>query len=510
MEISLKTPSITTDAGNRAKLDPALVSSDLKSLPQNDYLYTGHRVLADIEQLNQTAMDEEKLFKLLEIYRVYVLNLSKGLRGELGESPLPIAKKLLTRTTLTQQLHGELANGYKRLILQYLDVDTEKQLPSESLVTCCERAMFSLLQILTLSFLSYQPVPVRTWKELHQIYKLSHLRAFTNIGVSDIADSSKKLKIIEIYCFALLLDLSEPYTLPNGGLYRVLRLFPLWVGSLSLFDKHNLQGLRYFYSIDPDIDKGCLPFPEETPQGFLYITTDSLVHQMLGPKPPLMHPALEGNATELENITRTLLPKLIKSWTVYPVRRFHRTPATGNVDILFGLQAIHHGLSRTELEQSGRFPGHATHTWDISNESASGLGVEYHGHGIGSIQVGDLILYRETEASPEQPWHTGIIRWFNQLERSRLAMGIQRLSPGAEPGIAVRDQGDQSTRFQVIIYPSNPLLHSEATLIGPPGIFKSGRQFELTQADGSQLKIRAIKAHCVNPSIEQFSYEIMR
>jgi hypothetical protein len=228
---------------------------------------------------------------------------------------------------------------------------------------------------------------------------------------------------------------------------------------------------------------------------------------MLSPNPPLAHPSLDGKEQELAAITRSLLPKLIKSWTVYPVRRFHRTPAKGKVNILFGLQAIHHGLTSANHDQSGRFAGHILHTWDISNESASGLGVEYNGHGITSIQVGDLILYQEVDTQPEQTWQTGMIRWFNQSDRSRLAMGIQRLSPGAAPGMATRIQDDQSAHFQVIVYPSNPSLHTESSLIGPPGIFKPGRQFELEQTDGSRIKIRAIKAQCINPWIEQFSYE---
>jgi hypothetical protein len=345
-------------------------------LPRDDFLYTGHRILNDLEQFNRSSVDDELRLKLLDLYRVSVLNLAKGLRKSIGKSALPVNKKLQTELNITLDLHQQLANGYKRILLNQ-DLTENSDLSDNILITSTERAIFSLLEIITLSYLSYTPIRENVWKEMHTIFQLAHQKGFTGVEIKDVADSRKHLKILDIYLFALLLGLSEPYGLPNGSLYILIPYFHIWIGYLSLFDKNNLEGLRYTYRIDPDIDKPFLPFPEAQPEGKIYVTTDSLTHEMLGPTPPLNTPGADDAEETFKLFRRSFFPKLITSWTNYPIRRYQRNSASGEIELLSGYEnaicMLKQGNDKLSAEDKKKLQ-----LWKVKNDSATGLGVEYH------------------------------------------------------------------------------------------------------------------------------------
>ncbi|MFV2004726.1 MAG: hypothetical protein ACC650_05930 [Gammaproteobacteria bacterium] len=505
MKINLSVPPLSTDPVEFVQINPGTLASDLATLPRDDFLYSGHRILNDLEQFNRASVDDELRLKLLDLYRISILNLAKRLRQSIGKGSLPINKKLLTRQKITLDLHRQLTDGYKRILLNQ-DLSDDFDHSDNIVIVASERAVFSLLEILTLSYLSYTPVPENTWKEMHTIFQMAHKKGFTGIRIPDVADSKKNIKILDIYLFALLLGLSEPYGLPNGGLYTLLRYFHLWIGYLSLFDKNNLEGLRYFYRIDPDIDKAALPFPEAHLKGLLYVTTDSLVHQMLGPNPPIDVTEDDDGRNDSSLSIHTFFPKLISSWTKYPIRRYQRNNAKGEVELISGFKRIIHFLQHTGSELTEKQKSHIQ-IWEIQNDSATGLGIEYHGHEVKSVSVGDLVLYRTIDKETVGGWVTGVIRRFSHPGRSNLAIGIQRMPPDVHTGNLHKLSQTIEDNQPVLMYPENPMLNSEATFVTLPGIYHAGAKFHVALDNGREFEVRAIKAVQVNPVLEQFSFE---
>jgi len=506
MKINLSVPPLSTDPVEFVQINPGTLATDLATLPRDDFLYTGHRMLNDLEQFNKASVDDELRLKLLDLYRVSILNLAKGLRKSIGKSNLPVSKKLLTKLNITLDLHQQLAIGYKRILLNQ-DVTDESTDLSESIsIVSAERTLFSLLETITLSYLSYTPIRESVWREMHTIFHLAHKKGFSGVKVNDLADSSKRIKIIDIYLFALLLGLSEPYGLPNGSLHTLIPYFHIWIGYLSLFDKNNLEGLRYTYRIDPDIDKPFLPFPEIQPEGKIYVTTDSLTHEMLGPTPPLNTPGADDAEETFKLFRRSFFPKLITSWTNYPIRRYQRNSASGEIELLSGYEnaicMLKQGNDKLSAEDKKKLQ-----LWKVKNDSATGLGVEYHGHEVKSVNVGGLVLYRTEEMKAENIWVTGIIRRFHQAGRSLLTMGIQRLPPNAYTGKLSPETGEDKSSKLILMYPENSLLNSEATIIAPPGTFNPAAKFHVSLDNGREFRIRAIKTVQINPVLEQFSFE---
>jgi hypothetical protein len=509
MNINLTAPALSANPVEFVQTNPGTLASDLATLSRDDFLYSGHRILNDLEQFNRASVDDELRLKLLDIYRANIINLAKTLRNDIGNSDLPVNKKLLTRLNIGLDLHRQLADGYKRIILnQHLSEVVE---PSDNvLIIACERASFSILEIMTLSYLAYTPVPENAWKELHTIYDIANKKGFSTLSIPDEIDSSKALKISDIYLFALLLGLSEPYGLPNGSLHSLLPFFHIWIGYLSLFDKNNLDGLKYYFRIDPDMDLPFLPFPESSPVGDLYITTDLLAHQMLGPNPPLGS-IDEEDAERISNAKRKLLPKLIKSWTNYPVRRYKRNETSGQIKLVYGLPNVINLINSGS--RSGTRPDMDTmQTWKIANDSATGIGIEYTGHEVNNVHVGDIVLYKTDDMQNSDSWTTGIIRRFIHRDRSHLSLGIQRMPPNVQAGSLSMISPEEASghgKSRVLMYPENTLLNTQATIISPSGTFLPGATYDVTLDNGRKFQVRAIKARESNPMIEQFSFEYM-
>ncbi len=104
MKINLSIPPLSTDPVEFVQINPGTLASDLATLPRDDFLYTGHRILNDLEQFNKASVDDELRLKLLDLYRVSILNLAKSLRKSIGKSNLPVNKKLLTKLNITLDL----------------------------------------------------------------------------------------------------------------------------------------------------------------------------------------------------------------------------------------------------------------------------------------------------------------------------------------------------------------------------------------------------------------------
>ena len=145
--------------------------------------------------------------------------------------------------------------------------------------------------------------------------------------------------------------------------------------------------------------------------------------------------------------------------------------------------------------------------WQITNDSATGLGIEYRGHEVDSVNVGGMVLYHTNDMKPGENWVTGIIRRFTHLGRSHLSMGIQRLPPNAHTGKLFSLNDEDQLNVAILMYPENPLLNSQATIIAPPGTFNPAAEFQIALDNGREFCIRAIKTVQINPVLEQFTFE---
>ena len=93
-------------------------------------------------------------------------------------------------------------------------------------------------------------------------------------------------------------------------------------------------------------------------------------------------------------------------------------------------------------------------------------------------------------------------------------MGIQRMPPDPQTGQLERLSSDEAHvdngKQDILMYPENTLLNSQATLITPSGTFYPGATFKVYLDNGRTFNIRAIKAKESNPMIEQFTFEYLQ
>jgi hypothetical protein len=229
---------------------------------------------------------------------------------------------------------------------------------------------------------------------------------------------------------------------------------------------------------------------------------------MFGPNPPLSASNDDNAVENHELFRRSYFPKLITSWTNYPIRRYQRNSASGEMQLIAGFENAINILT-PEGNELSKEEKNLIQRWQIINDSATGIGVEYKGHEVELVNVGGLVLYRTDEMKTDDSWVTGVIRRFTQLGRSHLSMGIQRLPPDAHTGKLNSLNPDDKFSTSILMYPENPLLNSQATIIAPPNTFNPAEKFQVVLDNGREFRIRAIKTVQINPVLEQFTFEYL-
>ena len=84
MKINLSVPPLSANPIEFVEMNPGTLANDLATLPHKDFLYSGYRILNDLSQFNRASVDDELRLKLLDLYRISILNLAKRLRKSIG------------------------------------------------------------------------------------------------------------------------------------------------------------------------------------------------------------------------------------------------------------------------------------------------------------------------------------------------------------------------------------------------------------------------------------------
>jgi hypothetical protein len=124
-------------------------------------------------------------------------------------------------------------------------------------------------------------------------------------------------------------------------------------------------------------------------------------------------------------------------------------------------------------------------TWQIKDESASGLRLERVDPGAGSRVVLNQLL--GIQLADGKPFLLGTIRWLSVSTDFGLRIGVQIL-PGVPQGIAVKPSGPNANAAepftQGFLLPAFAPLQAPETLVIPVGWFKPKREMEIADRPG--------------------------
>lgn len=541
MSLALAVPNLTARGTDEIELQPQKVKLWLDELPLLNVAETGLKLFTTLSLHNRVEYDSKLRLQLLELFRYPVSQLALEFAKQYIGLPLPLSEKHKSVAEQNRQFQMEMANGYKRIALSLSASSASGSREKATQALVIQRAIRYLTGTLAVSYQTYSPSPVGTWKEIHSLY--SHAE---NLGLIDIEveDSFNKAEtacnIGHAYKQALLLDFSDPYHLPPRMVDWTHHYLDRWAPLAQLTAPTSTYHPTCQFLIDQQNDHAGIAYTTgtvpEDPKRYRILNTVELarqVHTQLtqltnGEKPPT-----EGlQEYFFQEGGQDLLRRLVNAWGVNPQRSFRRSQATDRrMEIAVGMDRINYWInggkkfvvsssfvgpvpqrtmiaSETVKQKDMQIPGRELSLWDVEDEGAGGLALSKSGQIRLHILVGDLLVTRTP--GDGNPWSVGVIRWVRSAGTSNIEIGIQHLAPRADPVVikTVNESGKESDFLPALLLPEIKPLKQPQTLITHRGVYKP--ETGVFMDNGYRLyhilPTRLIEA---SHSFEQFSFDIL-
>ena len=542
MALVLSVPNLSARNPDDMALQPPQVKKWLEDLPLLNIAETSRKLLSTLSIHNRVEFDDALRLQLLELFRTPVNQISLELAKQYIGQPLPLAEKHKTIAELNHQLQMEMANGYKRLVLnRAAKAGDRKELAMTALTI--QRAIRCLTDVLAVSYQTYSPDPPETWKEIHALYTHAEALNLADVEMDDPLNKTlSRSKISHVYKQALLLDFSDPFHLPPRMIDRVQHYLDRWASLAHLTDVAPTYNPTCQFLIDREKDRAGIVYSAETlldghsPPYRLLNTVElaRLTHTQLALLKNGQSPPPEGLQENFyQENGQDLLKRVISAWGVNPQRNFRRSHRSGHqVDIAVGLDAINYWINggrkfvvsstfvgpmpqRTLLgieekkTAAARMSEREYSTWEVEDESAGGLALSKSGQINVPVHVGDLVITRPPGIG--SAWSVGVIRWVKSAAASNVDIGIQHLAPSAEPAVikTVSEKKVESDFLPALLLPEIKPLKQPQTLIAQRGICKPG--VEIFMDNGYRLsRIAPTRLVETSHSFEQFSFDILK
>jgi hypothetical protein len=545
MELQLAVPSLSGRVLGEVETRPSKVEKWLAELPLLNLAETSRRVLSQINTYNRIPIAPEQRLELLELFRYTVDQLGLELKKQYMGLPLPLPDKNKTVAEQSRQFQIELAFGYKWVVLDVARTEGTSQPPGakplarEKLALAIQRAIHYLAEALVISYESYSPLPLGTWRELHTLYRHAEQLGLQDIVLPDLCNRAlQKSSVSQAYQEALLLDLADPYHLSARQVDKITQYLERWAHLAVVRPAPNAFDPTCQFLIDLNNDRAGIAYTADTvleqTEPYRLLNTVELarkVHDQLGVLAAGGNPDPEGLEADFFRDSYDLLRRLINAWGLHPKRGFRRSARLGaELDLAIGIDAINYWLNgaskfvvsstfvgpmpqRTHVGAEDRrgAPIKAEHLeysrWGVLDESAGGFSLHKRGLIKSRVRVGDIVATRSPEGSG---WGIAAIRWARSASPSSVEVGLQRMAPTGEPVVikTVNEKGEESEFLPALRLPEIPALKQPPTLVTHCGVHRPGREIYLD--NGYRLyKLKVGNVLEATGAFERFEFEII-
>jgi len=461
-----------------------------------------------MDGLNQTEIPLADRFRILESSRRTLDTLLQELSQVYLGHPFTLSGRDRRLIEFGQKLRAQLVVGYKIVLQQLANSSVANAIVHrKARVLALYRALDCLGGMLLNDYQLYQKHNPHTWREIHGFYAYTErVRLETKAVEVRVNEQSSLSTVSDQYKRLLLLALADPYALKVGqvelidrwlrtraGLCRLLRhAGPRPAdGKVFAVDKNSDEPPGYANRLAREAFEGwvldIVPFAERIrgelgqPQGF-------------GNRQETKQGWVSGElASDPE-----LLRRLLLVWGVELPRSRARTPASGHLSAIVGVEETHRLLAglgalatprslfpareeqsefhaipvlRTPDDELRRWAGAAslvesinlgaadTHkpSWTgsrsedtkphivrfaIQDASSSGYRLSVPGVGGTSPAVGALIALAAEQAAGESTgWRPAVVRWVCVPRSGRTEFGVQNIAGGLKPITVARIRG---------------------------------------------------------------------
>jgi cyclic-di-GMP-binding protein len=219
MPLLLSLPQVVSNPANPPEIRPAKVGPWLDDMLRRDPAAAAHLIGDALAATNRVAMSDSKRLELAEKYWTAANILWPRLEKQFVRASHPLTGDALEAAKAALTLASELTTAYKHLLVS--EADKRISLGGQRLmVALVHRCLQCTTRILVNSYLSFAPVPPRTWHDSHLIYMFARDR---NIHQTPVASDQPEATPERLTIQSLLLALANPYGFLPGQLPIVLR-----------------------------------------------------------------------------------------------------------------------------------------------------------------------------------------------------------------------------------------------------------------------------------------------
>jgi hypothetical protein len=482
MAIALSLPPLESRPANPPETRLARVQSWLDEVAKREPAEAAGIVGDALAATNRVAMSDSRRMELSEAYWTTATTMWPRLERLFVRASHPLTGEALQAAKSALTLAQELSVAYKHLLAS--EADKRISLGGARLMTALvQRCLQCFARVLSNSYLSYSPVPPRTWHDAHAVYAFARDRG---VHLNSIAGGEPDATPDHIYVQALLLALANPYGFHPGQLnvvQRYLQEHSHWAKLTDVAPVHRMAKAVAIVPVGHDFPPFSANKGGSIDGSKLFLLTFDLAFQLQEQLRSLEAggAAPEGvgkdDAARLAHIL--LLKRLLRQWAIPPARQFNRLPSRARVVMCAGLSGVWQ-YSRGQHAGVANPPAGLPPMTNcvVINHTPAGYALRQADAAPAPLRIGELIALRVEGRTGLQ---VAMVRWFrNTLKGTALEFGCELLSDNPEAAAAAaEDARDGAPLTPVVVIPEDAEGGVDAS---PPQLIVPAGSFGLEQA----------------------------
>jgi hypothetical protein len=511
MSLTLALPALDARPTAPPETRPGALTRWLDQVLQGDTPVAARQMSDALATLNRIEVPDARRQELADQYWTAALALWPQLEAKFVRASQPLTGVALDAAKNTIGLAFELAIAYKRLLVR----QTGKRLAfggNRPLVELVHRCLEATSRILTASYLSYSPIPPKTWLDAHAIYAFAYERGLIEpVKAGKAPDDAPE----SVYVQALLLALANPYGFRQGDLATVIEYVATAWRSAKLTNAAPVHRMAKAVAIVP-VGHDFPPFAANKggaiEGGKMYLLTFDLAFQLqaqlqaLEAGGPLPRGMARGKAARLKYIG--VLKRLLRQWAIPPARQFNRVPSRARVLMCPGLPAVWQNTVNAQAGERRMASGLPPMTQcQVVNHTPAGYALRQTDAAPAALRIGEIVALQAEGRSAMQ---VAVVRWFrNTLKGSGLEFGCELLSERPTAALGRSESADDAPKAPVILLPEDTgSAGQEGTapqIIAPAGAF-GAEQAVAIERDGRTELVVLTKLVEDGPGYELYDY----
>ncbi|MCC7325432.1 MAG: hypothetical protein IT521_01325 [Burkholderiales bacterium] len=488
MSLALSLPAVDSRPANPPEIRPVKVGLWLDAVAGRAPAEAARLIGDALAATNRVAMSAGKRLELAEKYWETASALWAQLEKQFVRASHPLTGDALEAAKAALTLASELAVSYKHLLAS--EADKRISLGGQRLlVALVHRCLQCTQRVLVSSYLSYAPVPPRTWHDAHLVYAFARER---HIHLIPIAPDQPEATPDRLTIQMLLLALANPYGFLPGQLPIVLRYVQEYAHWAKLTDIAPVHRMAKAVAIVP-VGHDFPPFSANKGGSIegskLFLLTFDLAFQIQEQLRALEAggevPTGVGRDPAARGQYLALLKRLLRQWAIPPARQFNRLPSRARVVTCSGLagvwqysRGVHGGVKRPPTG----LPPMAN--CQVINHTPAGYALRQIDSVPAVLRIGDLVALRIEGRSSLQ---VAMVRWFrNTLKGSGLEFGCELLSDNPEAAAGAAEDAEPNMFQPVVVLPEDATGGADASpaqIIVPAGAFVLEQAITLRRAN---------------------------